>query len=179
MYSEFFTNSDKLDSSAPLTVASLIEFPHIPSTDDYMACPEYFTNFQQFTRSGTLQLPVQYSSQIDSFNLLFFINGIYDILCAISILRIIHIPILGTLHLSVIKKTYNQNSMFSRVLAYWLLTYGIMRISGNNHIIAYSYFIEAMFFGNEYIQHNSVYPLSAGFIVISSMLLGIKAYFYM
>jgi hypothetical protein len=107
-------------------------------------------------------------------NTIFVINGIYDILCAISILRIVHIPILDKLHLSVIKKQIDTNIMFTRVFAFWLITYGIMRLSANNTIIAFSYFIEAAFFTNEYFV-GTVVEIKALFIIITSILLGFTA----
>ena len=45
-------------------------------------------------------------------------NGIYDILCALSILKIISIPYLKDLHLSMIKDYSNNNELFERFLAY-------------------------------------------------------------
>jgi hypothetical protein len=113
------------------------------------------------------------SSNIDA---VFFINGIYDILCALTILRILHIPVLNELHLSVIKKYKNENPLMERFLAYWLFTYGLMRIFGDRKIIAYSYFTEALFFGNEMVNYDTDTSKS-GFIVISSILLGILAIF--
>jgi len=107
-------------------------------------------------------------------NTIFVINGIYDILCAISILRIVHIPILDNLHLSVIKKQIDTNIMFKRVFAFWLITYGIMRLSANNKMIAFSYFIEAAFFTNEYFL-GTVIEIKALFIIITSVLLGFTA----
>ena len=98
-------------------------------------------------------------------------NGIYDILCALCILKIINIPILKDLHLLVIKNYSGNNNLFERFYAYWIFTYGIIRLSNNNIWISYSYFIEAIFFTNEYIN-NSVYKDKVMFIIISSIILG-------
>jgi hypothetical protein len=65
-------------------------------------------------------------------NILFYIiklNGIYDILCAISILKWIPIPYIKDLHLSMIKESHNL--LFERFFAYWIFTYGIIRLSNN------------------------------------------------
>ena len=98
-------------------------------------------------------------------------NGIYDILCALCILKIINIPILNNLHLSVIKNYSSNNDLFERFYAYWIFTYGIIRLSNNNIWISYSYFIEAIFFTNEYF-FDTVYKDKAMFIIISSIILG-------
>lgn len=104
-------------------------------------------------------------------NIIFFINGIYDILCAISILQMIKIPILNNIHLSMIEKYKKNNPLFERFFAYWIFTYGIMRISNNNIIISTSYCIEAIFIFNEYIN-KSIELNKAFFVIISSLLLG-------
>ena len=103
--------------------------------------------------------------------MIYFINGIYDILCAACILKIIDIPFLSELHTSMIK---SKNPTSERFLAYWIFTYGVIRISGNRPLIAYSYFIEAMFFTNELISDN-VYTEKTIFVVASSLVLGVSA----
>ena len=107
-------------------------------------------------------------------NYIIKINGIYDILCALSILKIIHIPILDKLHLSMI---YENASINERLFAFWIFTYGIIRLSNNYEIIACSYFIEALFFWNEYYNYKSVYYNKTIFVVISSSILGILSLF--
>lgn len=102
---------------------------------------------------------------------LFFVNGIYDILCAACILKIIDIPFLSELHTSMIKI---KNPVSERFLAYWIFTYGIIRISGNRPLISYSYFIEAAFFANEFILDN-VYTEKTIFVVASSLVLGVSS----
>uniref|UniRef100_A0A6C0DCL7 Uncharacterized protein n=1 Tax=viral metagenome TaxID=1070528 RepID=A0A6C0DCL7_9ZZZZ len=103
------------------------------------------------------------------------LNGIYDILCAISILKIIHIPILSELHLSMIKK-YDRNPLFERFFAYWIFTYGIIRIFGNNLLISLSYFVEAVFLLNEYMN-NILVTDKALFVIVSSIILGILVFY--
>lgn len=102
---------------------------------------------------------------------LFFINGLYDILCAACILHIIEIPVLSDLHLSMIKPE-KRNPIFERYFAYWIFTYGVIRMSGDYKLISYSYFIEALFFLNEY-QNDAVYADKAWFVIISSLGLGV------
>ena len=111
------------------------------------------------------------------------INGIYDILCALCILRIIYIPYLNDLHLSMMKDysplATNQihthsthlTHLFERFLSYWVFTYGVIRLSNSYYIVSYSYYIEAFFFMNEYI-HKTVHADKVFFVVGSSFLLG-------
>jgi hypothetical protein len=108
------------------------------------------------------------------------INGIYDILCALCILRIICIPYLNNLHLSIMKDysppTTSQvhthsPELFERFFSYWIFTYGIVRVSNNYKTVSYSYYIEAVFFINE-CMYNSVHFPQAFFVICSSFLLG-------
>ena len=108
------------------------------------------------------------------------INGVYDILCALCILRVIYIPYLNDLHLSMMKD-YSPPStsqihthspqLFERFLSYWIFTYGVVRLSNNYKTVSYSYYLEAAFFINEYI-HNTVRSDKVFFVIGSSVLLG-------
>ena len=111
------------------------------------------------------------------------INGIYDILCALCILRIIYIPYLNNLHLSMMKDysppTTSQvhthsPELFERFFSYWIFTYGVVRLSNNYKTVSYSYYIEAVFFMNE-CMYNSVHVPQAFFVIGSSVLLGYLA----
>ena len=106
-------------------------------------------------------------------------NGVYDILCALSILRVVKIPYLhlDRIHLSMIKNN-NSNPLFERFLAYWIFTYGIMRLSVNSSIITWSYYLEALFFANELFYYHSVYIDKSLFVIFSSLLLGYISSFY-
>lgn len=108
------------------------------------------------------------------------INGLYDILCALCILRIIYIPYLNDLHLSMMKDYSpppttqvhtHSPQLFERFLSYWIFTYGVVRLSNSYYIVSYSYYIEAVFFMNEYI-HNTVHSDKVFFVIASSFLLG-------
>lgn len=94
------------------------------------------------------------------------LNGIYDVICSLILLKIIpfEIPILSNLHLSVIKNYEEKDEIFKRFYAYWIFTYGVMRIYGNNKLRSISYFIEAMFFMNESIYF-SVYKDNTLFVI--------------
>lgn len=111
-------------------------------------------------------------------NILFYIiklNGIYDILCAISILKWIPIPYIKDLHLSMIKES--RNLLFERFFAYWIFTYGIIRLSNDYLLIMYSYVIEAFFFAYEYFQ-GTVDKKKTIFVIITSLLLAYLTYQY-
>ena len=123
------------------------------------------------------------------------LNGLYHILCAISILDWdkdvgIDIPVLKTLHLSMflnhfvndsiadtdIASTEKKNALFKRVLAYWIFTYGAIRLfSSENCVIAYSYYIEAAVVANELLVKQTMHINRAYFVICSSILLGYVA----
>lgn len=111
------------------------------------------------------------SKNASALDTVFAINGLYDILCAVSILGIVPIPILDELHLSVLQKHKKEDPLAERFLAYWLFTYGLMRIFGDRRMIAYSYFTEALVFGNEWAIYDAD-SSKALFIIVSSILLG-------
>jgi hypothetical protein len=95
------------------------------------------------------------------------INGIYDILCAVSILKMVNIPILQTIHLQM----FIYDPIFERCLAYWIFTYGIIRLK-YNFLVPYSYYIEALFIANECLVHKTIVFEKGIFVIISSGLLG-------
>lgn len=105
-----------------------------------------------------------------------FINGIYDILCALSILRYINIPLLNTLHLSMFMKNQNQCPLFERILAYWIFTYGIIRLSGNSLLISLSYYMESLFIANECFINKTIELNKGLFVVVTSYALGYLSY---
>lgn len=100
---------------------------------------------------------------------IFVINGIYDILCALTILDVVKIPILQDLHLSMFREELNNIS--KRMFAYWIMTYGFMRLSNNPYIIYQSYLLEALFFLNE-TRYTNIIVEKSFFVIISSFLLG-------
>jgi len=103
---------------------------------------------------------------------LIFINGIYDLVCAIIILKVIPpIPVLSELHRSILRKMYQKNPILERFFAYWIFTYGCIRLSNHYPLIAASYWIEAAFIFNEYWNRTVEFE-KALFIIISSSLLG-------
>ena len=100
-------------------------------------------------------------------------NGVYDIACALSLLHIIDNSTLRNLHINMInKQKYNINSkILERMLAYWILTYGIIRVSDHYLLIACSYYMEAIGYTIESI-HNTVHMHKAMIVVYSCIVLG-------
>ena len=90
-------------------------------------------------------------------NLVIFLNGIYDLFCGFAILFFSSNPYLApiaNLHPKIFKEAY-RDDLTRRLLAYWIITYGIIRLAvifKNNCIfimIIISYFIEILAYSNE------------------------------
>ena len=81
-------------------------------------------------------------------NWLIKINGLYDILCALTMLDFLDIPMLNGLHESLFNS--QQNEVTKRMFAYWIFTYGIMRLQDDIQLLRFSYLIEAFFLLHEY-----------------------------
>jgi hypothetical protein len=87
-----------------------------------------------------------------------FFNGLYDIACGVNILFAEH-TFLAQLHPTIFKKSYHDNDLVKRLIAYWILTYGIIRLSiiYHNPIVSLSYFIEAYAIAFEhFVYHTTV-----------------------
>lgn len=120
-----------------------------------------------------------------NFKYLLIINGIYDILCAFSILYFSNIPILNffsSLHLNMFQNyKYKDELAINRILAYWILTYGIVRfiagINNNNQtlqfIAALTYIIEALCFKHECIVNKTMNCYKINFVSILSLTIGL------
>lgn len=104
------------------------------------------------------------------------LNGIYDIICAISILWFSNpYNYFSILHPKIFKnKTDFENPIIRRLLAYWILTYGIIRVfSPDINIIAMTYFIEAFCFEYERFigDGDTVVDYKISFISLSSIII--------
>ena len=100
--------------------------------------------------------------------LFYFINGLYDIFCGLTILKIIHIPYLQNLHLNMLQETNNE--AYERFFAYWVITYGIMRLSNQQKLIAISYVTEGLVLLNEF-KHNNIVIENSFLVIASSFML--------
>ena len=103
---------------------------------------------------------------------LFVVNGLYDILCALTLLDVVKIPILQDLHISMFHRELTDIS--KRLLGYWIMTYGFMRLSNNFFLIYESYILEILFILNETYKKNIIAE-KAIFVVIFSLILSHKA----
>lgn len=100
------------------------------------------------------------------------LNGLYDILCAMTILDLINIPTLKNLHLSMFLVNCTESQVV-RLLSYWIFTYGMIRLhSSESRVIYYSYYIEAAAIANEALVKKTMYVEKAWFVICSSILLG-------
>jgi hypothetical protein len=105
------------------------------------------------------------------------LNGIYDILCATSILQIINIPVIKDLHLSMLHPHEINDPLMRRFMAYWIFTYGILRVHGgynnNYELSANSYYIEAIIIANECFIERTMVLNNSIFVIGSSIFLGV------
>lgn len=83
------------------------------------------------------------NANIDPIKLFIHINGIFDIILGTGIL--LNIPVLRHIHLSIFKQSDPKHR---RLLAYWILNYGIIRFfslwSNYRLLIQISYLLEAI-----------------------------------
>ena len=100
------------------------------------------------------------------------VNGLYDMLCALCLLKIINISILNKLHLSMfINEPTDQEK---RWIAYWIFTYGIIRlVANNNYLISISYLIEVIIMLNECFIHKQIYVYNGIIVSIISFIIAI------
>jgi hypothetical protein len=105
-----------------------------------------------------------------------FINGIYDIICALSILYFNN-NYFSNFHIDIFKDEYKKNNVMNRILAYWILTYGIIRIFAifNNYylniLIIISYLIEILGFVNEEFFYKTTITYKVSFISFLSLII--------
>jgi hypothetical protein len=109
-------------------------------------------------------------------------NGIYDVVCALSILFLPNTWIfrnLAQLHPTIFSAVTDQiNPILRRTLAYWLITYGIVRVAVVrcddviDYLIASTYFLEAAAFTFEHVVHGTTQRNKVVWVACSSILLG-------
>lgn len=95
------------------------------------------------------------------------INGLYDIVCALSILKILPESPFSYFHMNMFK----EQSNFERSLSFYIMLYGFVRLFGSNSLISFSYLSESLYFFNEMVFYNSVYTDKATYVIISSTML--------
>ena len=112
---------------------------------------------------------------------LLIINGIYDILCAFSILGV-SFPLstyLSELHPEMIRDDCSDNPVTRRILAYWIFTYGVIRLIAGIYpredyfvVASVTYFIEAFALEYESYLGYARYPIQIHFVSLFSIILG-------
>ena len=119
---------------------------------------------------------------VDTISGVVFFNGLYDIICGLSILRVLPNSFFATIH----KSMFFDDSGFDHFLAYWILLNGMIRIIGGLNmkspvcrmIVCWSYLLEAGFVANEtYVWHNM--HIDRGlFVIVFSLYLAFLSYRY-
>ncbi len=116
-------------------------------------------------------------NELNLIHKIIIINGIYDILCGLSILHIINISILDKLHVNMFIKKFSEQE--KRLLAYWIITYGCFRLFNsynyilNKSLVSLTFMIEALVMCNECFIHNTLYKVNTIIVIILSIILGI------
>jgi hypothetical protein len=129
-----------------------------------------------------IDILIQNNSEI--INLILLLNGVYDILCSVGILWLSDMPVfsvLSKLHIEMFaKKEHNENPVIRRLLSYWLMTYGMVRIaaglSRTPHlyiIAAMTYFVEAGCFEYENRVGRTMIPSKVAFVSGLSVVFGL------
>ena len=119
---------------------------------------------------------------IQILRIIVLINGVYDIVCAICILLCIGcqatVPVFSKLHPTMFLER-SDDPVVNRLLSYWILTYGIVRLYAglvdDYHIqilAAMTYFIEAGCFSYENLVGMTLVDYKANFVSITSVILG-------
>jgi hypothetical protein len=109
-------------------------------------------------------------------------NGIYDIASAVGILLFYRLPalrVLANLHIKMFRFDEDRkNATFRRALAYWIFTYGCIRMAIlartplTDYLAIVSYLIEATVYLIEDAVHTRVDRKKAIWVCSSSILLG-------
>jgi|TARA_Y100000389_G_scaffold203876_1_gene253886 hypothetical protein len=105
---------------------------------------------------------------------LIVINGIYDVICGLSILKILPLTLFAELHSSLYYSRVNKEA--KRFMAYWIITYGFIRIL-SVPLTPISFYIQALCFMNELWKGNMRYTETIYFVT-SSFGMGILSTIY-
>ena len=102
-------------------------------------------------------------------------NGLYDILCALCIIKITNIPLLNKIHLSMFIN--DPTDQEKRWIAYWVFTYGCIRllwlIHLNKYLISISYLIEVIVMLTESFIHKQIYIYNGIIVSVLSAIIAI------
>ena len=117
-------------------------------------------------------------------DMILVVNGLYDILCAFSILWLHRLPgfhLLSNIHVAMFKdERHYSNPVICRLLAYWVLTYGTVRTAAGCHhshsldtVGALTYFIEAFCFEYESRVGETMIRSKVAFVSACCLLIGV------
>lgn len=117
-------------------------------------------------------------------NYVLLLNGVYDLMCCVGILFLDNWPVfsgLAQLHPTMFAaKIHSENPVIKRLLAYWLMTYGMARTvaglkpnNGLDIVAAMTYFIEAYCFEHERWVGKTMIPDKVTFVSVFSAALGV------
>ena len=117
-------------------------------------------------------------------NVILLINGIYDLCCCCGILFFPTIPgfsQLSKLHVTMFSEEKDiQNPVIKRLLAYWIMTYGMVRTAAGARrefvidiAAAITYFIEALCFEYESRVGKTMIQSKVTFVSAFSFVLGV------
>ena len=109
------------------------------------------------------------------------VNGVYDLACACSIL-IYPFPVLSSLHSGMfVEEEHRDHPVIRRFLAYWILTYGSVRLASGFFlpsalpIAALTYFLEAFCFAHEHLTAGTLVRSKTIFVFVASAAMGVLA----
>ena len=108
-------------------------------------------------------------------NIIIGVNGVYDIICSISILLLGNCRI-SRLHITMFTDNVHNigNELWHRHLAYWILTYGCVRlmliINNDNKLCAMTYLLEGISYILETLKYKTI-KRNGIFVGISSLCL--------
>jgi hypothetical protein len=111
-------------------------------------------------------------------------NGVYDLCCCFGILFLPDLPgfaQLSQLHNTMFSESENSNHpVIKRLLAYWLMTYGMVRTVAGAYpyfmldiVAALTYFIEAFCFEFESRTEKTMIQRKVTFVSVFSFILGV------
>ena len=119
-----------------------------------------------------------------SMDIVLITNGVYDIVCVISINLQTYHPVLRSisrLHLNMFTSVeHRSNAVIQRVLSYWIMTYGMIRLCAGlcgekelYKVASISYFLEALCYEYENQVGKTLVCYKVYFVSVFSTILGI------
>jgi len=111
-------------------------------------------------------------------------NGAYDILCALLALFFPDV-FLGTLHVNMfVSEKDNRHVVLRRVMAYWILSYGTIRLTWGivdttpRGLVALSYFLEAVCMWMEDVVYLTTHEWKVAIVAWSCVVMGALVLIY-